>query len=535
MHSARQHTHSLWQENENPIVYPALLRDVTTDVCVVGAGMSGLMTAYCLLKEGKPVVVVDKEIFGANETGLSSAHVSNVLDDGFAELRRLHGARGLQLAVESHTAAIDLIEKIAQDENIDCDFKRVDGYLFCGPKDGLDHLQQELRAAQEGGIHDVEMVTQAPLTSFDSGPCLRFGRQAQMNPFLFISGVAKAIEKMGGRIYSRTHVTHFSTGPELSVTTENGHMVRCEHLVVATNVPINDIFAIHNKEAAYRTYVVGARVPHGTFPQVLLWDTEEPYHYVRVQPEANSDFDILLVGGEDHKTGQEADPESRFLNLEDWIQKRLNLSSDVFYRWSGQIIEPVDGLAYIGVNPGESQNVFIAAGDSGHGLTHGAIAGLLLTDLIMSRENPWEDLYSPDRVSLKGIGNYLSENLNTAWQYHDWATGGDVSSVEDIVPGQGAVVREGVAKVATYRALDGTLHRYRATCTHLGGQVHWNSVEETWDCPCHGSRYSKFGEVVNGPAPRDLTPYNEGPSRESELIRANQDWANQIVNPIPPI
>jgi len=242
-------------------------------------------------------------------------------------------------------------------------------------------------------------------------------------------------------------------------------------------------------------------------PHMLLWDTPDPYHYVRLQPaNANGSHEFLIVGGEDHKTGQATDFDERFAALEEWTRERFPMLESIPLRWSGQVMEPVDGMAYIGLNPGE-KHVYIATGDSGNGMTHGTIAGLLLSDLVAGRENEWATLYDPARKSLRAGIEFARENLNVAGQYADYVTPGDVKRVEDIAPGDGAIVRRGFRQIASYRDESGRLHEHSAVCTHLGCIVAWNATEQSWDCPCHGSRYDKLdGHVLNGPAIVGLKP-----------------------------
>lgn len=510
-----QEHQSLWQKVDKPFS-PPLSFDLTADVCVVGAGIAGLTTAYLLLKEGKDVVVIDRERMGINQTGLTSAHLSNALDDRYTELHRLHGEKGARLAAESHSQAIDLIEKIAREEEIECDFKRVDGFLFLGPGDDVEDLRAEQKAALDAGLEGVGIVPNAPVELLNTGTCLHFPRQAVFHPLKYLMGLAEAIQKMGGKIFSHTAAIEVEGGFPARVTTSQGFRINCDAVVMATNVPVNNKVAMHTKSAAYRSYIIGVRVERGLMDNILLWDTEEPYHYVRLYHDPESADDILIVGGEDHRTGHDDHPDERFFRLQQWVQDRLHIEPRVVYQWSGQIIETTDGLAYIGRNPGDAENVFIATGDSGHGLTHGTIAGMLLRDLILDRENPWTDLYDPSRVNWKGLDTYLKEVAQSTAPYSDWILPGDVDSTDQIQPGEGAVLREGLRKVACYRDLTGGLHTFSATCTHLGGVVRWNSAEKTWDCPCHGSRFDKLGEVINGPAVTGLSPVAD-PYAEDEL------------------
>lgn len=221
------------------------------------------------------------------------------------------------------------------------------------------------------------------------------------------------------------------------------------------------------------------------------------------------DRDILIVGGEDHKTGQADNAEDRHARLANWARSRFPQMETVEFTWVGQVMESIDGLAFIGRNPLDKENVFIATGDSGMGMTHGTIAGILLTDLILGRENPWATLYDPSRKTLLAAGEFAKEAVNMAAQYADWVTGGDVSSTDEIADDSGAVMRRGLSKIAVHRDAHGKLHELSAVCPHLGCIVRWNASEKTWDCPCHGSRFGKLGKVINGPANTDLAPTDE--------------------------
>ncbi|MGH9943919.1 MAG: FAD-dependent oxidoreductase [Pyrinomonadaceae bacterium] len=479
----------------------ALAQDTEADVCVVGAGIAGLTTAYLLAREGRRVVVLDDGPVAGGETCRTTAHLVNALDERYFELERLFGAGGARLAAESHTAAVDQIEEIINAEKIDCDFERLDGYLFVPPGDSTDILERELKAAHRAGLTAIELVERAPIDSFDTGPALRFPRQAQFHILKYLDGVTSAFRRRGGQLYAQTRATKIEGGERARVETSGGATVTAGAVVVATNTPVNDLVAIHTKQAPYRTYVIGAHVPRGSVPHILLWDTPDPYHYLRVQRGTDDRHDVLIVGGEDHKTGQEDDADARYGRLEQWTRERFPMVQSIEFRWSGQVLEPVDGLAFIGPNPLDSPNVFIATGDSGNGMTHGTIAGLLLTDLIQGRENPWAEVYDPSRKTLGAIRDFAQENLNVAAQYTDLLTGGDVSSIEEIAPGHGAVLRRGLTKVAAYRDEQGALHERSAICTHLGCVIQWNSGERTWDCPCHGSRFDPAdGHPINGPA-----------------------------------
>jgi len=277
-------------------------------------------------------------------------------------------------------------------------------------------------------------------------------------------------------------------------------------LSLSAGARINDRVAIHTKQAPYMTYVIGARIPSGSVPKLLAWDTGDPYYYIRTHD------DVLIVGGEDHKTGQASDTPERYQRLEAWARARFPMMGELLFHWAGQIMETQDYLAFIGRNPMDHDNIYVVTGDSGMGLTHGTIAGMLLSDLILGRTNPWEKLYDPSRVRIRAASEFARENSNVAFQYTDWLTGGDVKSADEVAPGSGAIMRRGLEKIAVYRDAQGQVHECHAKCPHLGCVVHWNPAETTWDCPCHGSRFDAYGKVINGPANRDLAPAE--PSRE---------------------
>ena len=503
-------TTSIWMATAEMPEFPPLAQDLEADVCVVGAGISGLTTAYLLTQAGKRVVVLDDGPVAGGETSRTTAHFTAALDDFYHEIEEMHGREGARLAAESHRAAIDRAEAIVRAEGIECDFLRVDGYYFLGGGDSVDLLDRELEAAHRAGLADWERVERAPLAAFDTGPALRVPNQAQLHILRYLAGVVRAITRDGGRIFGGSHVSELDTkGSRPRVATTEGRSVSAGAIVFATNTPINDWVKIHTKQAPYRTYVIGARIPAGSVEPGLYWDTADPYHYLRLykgngeSAELAPGSDVLIVGGEDHKTGQEDDPEERFRRLEDWTRERFKMVQSIDYRWSGQVMEPVDYMGFIGRNPGD-EHIYIATGDSGNGMTHGTIAGVLLSDLILGRDNPWATLYDPSRVSLKAAPEFLKENINVAAQYRDYVTPGEVDSPDEVPAGEGRLMRDGAKKLAVYKDEGGRVHIKSAVCTHLYCIVNWNPVEKTWDCPCHGSRFDRHGKVVNGPAIAEL-------------------------------
>ena len=505
-----------WLKAAEPHAASPLGAAVRADVCILGAGVAGLSIAYELALRGASVVVLERADIGSGESGRSTAHLTAALDDRYFHIERLHGSAGARVAAESHSAAIERVARIVMSEEIDCDFRRVDGHLFAAPDAPRDLLRREFAAARRAGVPGLELYERGPLTGDLAGPCIRFPGQAQLDPIKYLSGLSRAIIARHGQIFTGTQAMTVNGGKEAHVQTADGNVVTARHVVVATNTPVNNLLSIHAKQAAYRTYVIAADVPKGVIPIGLYWDTATPSHYVRLDTRAK-DRDTLIVGGEDHRTGHEADNEERWARLSTWMHSRFPASATITSCWSGQIMQSIDGLAYIGRNPMDAHNVWVATGDSGNGMTHGVIAGMLLASLIEGSDHPFAKLYDPTRVTLRASGELLRQNLDTAAQYAHWLEAGDVSDEADISPGRGAIVREGVRLLAVYRDLHGTFHRCSAVCPHLGGIVQFNGAEASWDCPCHGSRFDAFGHVMRGPANVDLLPV-EGPHEEPVTV-----------------
>lgn len=489
---------------------PPLLEDARADVCVVGAGIAGMSVAYELALTRRSVIVIDQGTICGGMTGRTTAHFTNAFDDRYFRMEEIHGEAATRLLAESHTAAIERAVGIAVTECIDCDVERVDGYLFEPPEERDHVLVRELDATQRAGLSDVELVARAPL-SWIQGPVLRFRNQMQLHPAKYLAGLARAIERNGGRIFGHTHADTIEGGAPALVQTERGPQIRAGHVVVATHSPVNDLAVIHTKQFAYQTYVIAAEVPRGSLPHALYWDTLDPYHYVRLATAESSDppRDVLIVGGEDHRTGQSDRPEEAWRRLESWTRARFKDLGAIEWRWSGEVFEPVDGVAFIGRNPLDARNVYVATGDSGNGMTHGVIAGLLIRDLVEGRENRWSELYDPRRRRLRVVGEYAKDNLGTLKEYAAWLSPGEVKEPSRIPRGEGALVRRGLELCAVYVDAEGHVHENLALCPHLGCAVKWNRAEKTWDCPCHGSRFDARGKVIHGPAIVDLLPARE--------------------------
>lgn len=486
--------------------------------------MAGLSVAYELSRQGARVVVVDQGHVGGGETGRTSAHLTNALDDRFYALERRHGTENTRLAGASHATAIDLVENNIRTLGIECDFERVDGYLFAAPNRPNDELDRELEAAVRAGV-DVEPVQCTPLP-FGTGAALRFARQARFEPLAYLDGIARAFVARNNAIHTEVHAIAVEKGTETPcrVVLDGTREIGCGAVVDATNAAFTSNVRLPLRQAAYRTYVITVEITSEHVPDALYWDTGDPYHYLRVARDVDG-RELLLIGGEDHRVGQEVHPSDRWNALERWIRERM-IVGQVVDRWSGQIMEPADGLAFIGRSP-DTENVYVVSGDSGHGLTHAVIASVIIPELIAGHEHPWAALYEPRRSVLKAAaGTLVRDAASAAVQYADWLGSGDVDDIEAIPRGSGAVVRRGVHLIAVYRDDRGIIHESSARCPHMSAVVQWNEAEGTWDCPAHGSRFDGCGHVLHVPAVEDLAPapaHIEGDGTEPARVELSPD------------
>ncbi|HKS62016.1 MAG TPA: FAD-dependent oxidoreductase [Xanthobacteraceae bacterium] len=497
MNVADERSRSLWMDVEVEPAAGPLKADTRADTVIIGSGIAGLSTAYELSGQGRNVIVLDRGKIGSGMTARTTAHLSANNDDGF---KTFIDKRGEKLAKDyyvSQAAAIDRIETIQSSENIDCDFRRVDGFLFPGPQTSQSEMKEEHEASQRAGM-PVHYAVGVPLRGHEDTRCLRYPDQATFHPTKYLQGLARCITARGGKLFADTAVTGVEEKHgAVEITTESGRTVRAKHAVVETNSPINDRVALHSKQAPYRTYAMVLALPRGALPDGLYWDTLDPYHYVRIHP--GKEHDHLIVGGADHKSGEADDAEFRYEALEAWIRNLVPAAGGVTHRWSGQVMDTVDYSSFSGRNPG-STNVYVHTGDSGQGITHGVVGSLIIASMIMQGRELWQELYGPDRKTASAIGTFISENITAVKNFAEYVAPGEVSSFGEIERGKGAIVRSGLKKVAAYRDENGALHAHSAACTHLGCHLHWNSFERCWDCPCHGSQFGIDGAVLNGPA-----------------------------------
>jgi glycine/D-amino acid oxidase-like deaminating enzyme/nitrite reductase/ring-hydroxylating ferredoxin subunit len=496
----------IWQL-DRPKRYAKAKASSKYDVVVVGAGITGLTAAYQLKRAGKRVCVLERGRIGSGDTSVTTAHLTYVTDLRIAELAKTFEVDQAAAVLYAGAAAIDAIESIADGENIDCDFRRVPGFLctpLFAPHDDIESLESDAEVAARLGF--PASMTKAP--HFNC-PGVRFPDQAKFHPLKYLAGLAKAIDGAGSAIHEQTEVDEVQDDPLCVVAGQQ--RFETDYVVIATHVPLmgkaSEVAAtlLQTKLYPYSSYVIGAKLPSGLLPEACFWDTSDPYYYLRVESGPQADYAIF--GGEDHKTGQETDTEGRFQALEQRLRDLIP-SAEINHRWSGQVIETNDGLPFIG-ETAESQ--FVATGFSGNGMTFGTFAGLMASEAALGNENPWQDLFSVHRKKLRGgTWDYLKENIDYPYYFvADRISRPSHVAAQSLKPGEGQILKIDGQRVACARDGDGKLHQVSAYCTHLGCLVRWNQAELTWDCPCHGSRFQPSGEVLAGPAESPLEPVQQ--------------------------
>jgi glycine/D-amino acid oxidase-like deaminating enzyme/nitrite reductase/ring-hydroxylating ferredoxin subunit len=491
---------SLWQDDfpdYNSSNQPSA--DAVYDVAIVGGGITGITTALLLQKAGKKCIVFESHNLCFGTTGGTTAHLNTILDTPYATIIKNFGKEKAKLVAKATREAVDLVKKHVEEYDIDCGFEEQAAFLFSQTDKQTEELDDIYEACNEVGI-DVEYVMSLPV-KIESQKIMQINGQAKFHPTRYVYALADAFEDLGGVIVQHCRVNDVKNNEIIDIETNCGDY-KATNLIYATHTPPG-INLLHLRSAPWRSYAMAFTVKNKKYPDGLVYDMHDPYHYIRSQQVGNKKY--LIVGGEDHKTGEIANTESCLLHLQSYVQRYFDVD-EVLFKWSSQYFEPSDGIAYIGHLPGHEGKIFTASGYGGNGMTYSHIAALTLKSMILNEVNSYIDVFDPNRVKpVAGFKSFLGHNADVVKKFiGKWFGKEKLEEFADLAPGEGRVVKYDGETVALYKDENGELHAVNPTCTHMKCSVAWNSAEKTWDCPCHGSRFSSDGEVLTGPAEVNL-------------------------------
>jgi glycine/D-amino acid oxidase-like deaminating enzyme/nitrite reductase/ring-hydroxylating ferredoxin subunit len=492
---------SLWQQTTPG--YTPQVKSLTTnnfDVVIVGGGITGITTALLLQKAGKACLVAEARNLCFGTTGGTTAHLNTFMDSTYQQIQKDFGEADAQLVARAARQALDLVKAHVEEYTIDCDYEEKDGYLFSQNEEQTKELDGIIQASKQAGA-EVAYSGHIPVPlPFEKA--IVYHRQAQFHPARYVFALAKKFEEAGGVILQNCRVTDVQEKEVLQIETSTGNFT-ARQLIYATHIPPG-INLLHFRCAPYRSYALALKLQDGAaYPNALAYDMYDPYHYYRTQAIDGEKY--LIAGGEDHKTAHQQNTEACFTRLEAYVRNYFPVQQ-VAFKWSSQYFEPADGLPYIGHLPGHSGNVLVATGYGGNGITYSHVAAIMLTDMLTKGHSGFTGLFAPARVKpVAGFSSFVSENADVVMQFFGKRFSQEkLTDLAGIAPGEGRVVKYEGESIALYKEENGRLHAINPVCTHAKCMVGWNSAEKSWDCPCHGARYTVDGEVLTGPAQRGL-------------------------------
>lgn len=496
---------SYWLASTPRTEYAPLAGDVTVDVAIVGGGIAGLTAALLLKEEGKRVAVVEADRIVEGITAYTTAKITALHNLIYDHLEQSFGEETARLYAEANQAAVELVADRVKEYNIDCDFERQAAYTYTTDPSQVEKIEAEVKAAQKAGL-PAEFVRESPLP-FPIAGAIKLPHQAQFHPRKYLLGLAQLVDSDGSHVFEQTKAVSVEDGSAedgepCRVVTDRG-VLTADHVIIATHFPFQDPAAYFARMEPHRSYVVAVALA-GQAPQGMYITTDSE-RSIRRQP-LEDGRELLLVGGEGHKTGKADDTPERYARLEAWARQHFPVQ-EVVCSWSTQDYASFDRVPFIGpVGPG-SKNVYVATGFKGWGMSSGTLAGLLLCRTILGYDSPWAKVFNPNRVELTGVASLVKANLEVA---KDFVVDHLARAKrEEVPPGEGCIVKTDAGEEAVYRSPEGTVYAVSPICTHLGCKVHWNPAELSWDCPCHGSRFAVDGTVLEGPAQKPLERVGE--------------------------
>ncbi|WP_025949219.1 FAD-dependent oxidoreductase [Geobacillus thermocatenulatus] len=488
-----------WRDSVSLPSFPKLDADISVDVAVIGGGISGITTAYLLATQGVRVALLEADRLLNGTTGHTTAKITAQHDLVYDEFLNHFGAEKARHYYDACMDALQFIRRTIEEQQIDCDFCEQDAYLYTTSSSSFQKLVKEWEAYERLGI-DGAFVESIPLP-LPAAAAVVMKRQAQFHPLKYLAKLVDSITQAGSAIYEHTPAADIEQGKRMTVITRDKKRVECDHVAVCSHFPFYDGGFYFSRMYAERSYVLGVTITE-PYPGGMYLSVDEPKRSIR-SAAAGSET-LILIGGENHKTGQGV-PTMRHYEALSSFASQLFTVNDIRYRWSAQDLTTLDKVPYIGPMTADTPNIYVATGYRKWGMTNGTVAGMLLSDLILDRDNRYRDLYSPSRFYADpSMKQFFTTNLDVAKHLLEGKIEPVVRRPQDLAHGEGAVVSVNGKRAGAYKDEAGGLHVVDTTCTHMGCELEWNSGDRTWDCPCHGSRFSIDGDVIEGPAKQPL-------------------------------
>jgi len=496
---------SLWQAGLSKVDNQAIASfDQIYDVLIVGGGITGMTSALLLQKAGKKCVLAEAHHMGFGTTGGTSAHINTFADTTFAEVEKAFSAESARLFARAINEAVTQIHANVESYNIDCDFEWKDGYVYAEDDKQAKELDGLYQSTLRAGVKASETISVPTPVTYKKAVLLP--GQAQFHPLKYLSALQKEFVEAGGVMLEGTLIDNVESESGIHIASSGHATIKAEYIIYATHIPPGGINVLHFENAPYRSYVIAARLSDESYPDALVYDMQEPYHYFRTHVVDGKKY--LVAGGHDHKTGH-GDAEQAFNDLINYVKRYYKVES-VDYKWSAQYFVPADGLPYIGKLPGGSEKIYAATGYNGNGMILGTASARVISDLILKNESVYEDLFDPARIKpIAGFTELVKENADVAYRFiADRFSLDQLDSLQEIPENSGKVIEYKNEKLAVYKDSNGQIHALNPVCTHAMCVVAWNNSEISWDCPCHGARFDPEGNVLTGPARKNLEKVN---------------------------
>lgn len=495
-------TISLWKKTTtNTLTYPTLAENLEVDVAIIGGGITGITTALHLVNAGKRVAVLEAESVGGVTTGFSTGNLYVAVQPYYQNIIKKFDLDTAKQIAKSREWAINYIEKNIQEKNIKCNFSRRPWFVYTNNDEKIPFLEKEVEAFKDMGFA-INFTDNLPLQlKFKKAAIME--NQARFNPLQYVVSLAEYLKEKGCLIYENTRIVDIDEKDICTLITSNQNKITAKKVVMATHTPIG-VNITQLFTAPYRSYVVSVHLKDNQYPEGHFWDLDYSHHATCTHAVTGEHPEILMVAGSHHKVGQDENTKSHYKELENFLRQHFPVE-EVAYQWSAQHYQSADDVPYIGLASRFAKHTYMGTGFFADGLVYGTIAGAVMSDLILGKNNEWANVYNSNRFTLAASAGFLAkENANYLLQYYKDFPQKSVTNFADLKPGDGKIVEMDREKWAVYKDKKNKLHIVSAVCTHMKCLVDWNNAEKTWDCPCHGSRFTTEGEVIEGPAKINL-------------------------------